>query len=456
MEYNDLENQVGGANIRRALPLVTRPFTSYDRQLLDAITPGNVNEVNRLLNLGANPNVVSEKTSKTPLLKAFNINDLPIIRRLLQGGADPNFRFKNHWSIFKIAFEIGTNRPCNFEVINEMITHGRVNINEGDSRDNPYALYLAIEKNCLNAISLLLRQGVDLSSLERLANPIFREGNPTYWMSNISREAATILLDNGLNITLYNCFGKDDPMWKMFRNILIDRLTNVNLILKFYWVTGESRQLLLDYAVLTNDVELVNILLQKGADPNITTSYQYNKGLLDNIDRNIGGNYETPELRNRNIIRISQMLTAAGAIRNPINRRQHTYTFNYVTRYLEDNNGFLTLNPIFSNPQLDIDSPPPAPYSPPPPPPLPPLPPAQVIPSVPDFIISELPTLENFNSLKAKVECSKCHINLKKVILNCGHAFCETCTNSLQNCSICNTPIMKKQTIHKKYLFNNL
>jgi ankyrin repeat protein len=447
MEYNDLENQVGGANIRRALPLVTRPFTSYDRQLLDAITPGNVNEVNRLLNLGANSNAVSEKTSKTPLYKAFKINDLPIIRRLLQGGADPNFRFKNRWSIFKLAFEVGTNRPCNFEVINEMITHGRVNINEGDSEENPYALYLAIEKNCLNAISLLLRQGVDLSSLEGLANPIFfGGGNLRYYMRNISREAATILLDNGLNITLNNCFGKSHPMWKMFRNILIDRLTNVNLILKFDWgSSGESRQLLLDYAVLTNDVELVNILLQKGADPNITTSYQYNEGLLDNIDRNIGGNYETPELRNRNIIRISQMLTAAGAIRNPINRRLHTYTFNYVTRYLEDNNGFLTLNPIFSNPQLDIEPPPP-----------PPLPPAQVIPSVPDFIISELPTLENFNSLKAKVECSKCHINLKKVILNCGHAFCETCTNSLQNCSICNTPIMKKQTIHKKYLFNNL
>jgi hypothetical protein len=451
MEYNDFEDQVGGASIRRAIPLVTRPFTSYDRQLLDAIKPGNVNEVDRLLNLGANANTVSEKTFRTPLIKALDKNDLPIVRRLLQGGANPNLKTRYSLSPFKLAFGVDTNRPCSFEIINEMITTGRANVNEDDG--NPHSLVLAINKNCLTTISLLLRSGVDPNIVLRQ----FITGMYTpYFMRNISREAATILLDNGLNITLYGCFGKDGPMWKMFRNILIDRLTNVNLILTFLWNGAETYQLLLDFAVLTDDIELVNILLRKGADPNITTNYHNNEGILDRIDWiNRESNVfrfsnETRELKNR----IYQILIDAGAINHPINERRHTITTDYVGRYFRDRDGFLTLTSEFPHPELDVPHPQHYFYTPQPVIPVPSVP---SVPSVPDFKIPESPTLENFNSLKAKVECPNCHSNLKKVFLNCGHAFCETCTNSLQkNCSICTTPILKKQTIHKKYLFNNL
>lgn len=446
MEYNNFKNQVGGASIRRAAPLVTNLFTSYDRQLLDAIKPRNVREVDRLLNLGANPNAVSEKTSRTPLYKAVEINNIPIVRRLLQGGANPNLR-TNYLSPFQLAFGVYTDRPCNFEIINEMIITGHANVNEDNGL--PHALILAINKNCLTTISLLLRSGVDPNIIIRREGRFLRLDRIT-----ISREVASILLDNGLNITLYDCFGsRDDLNLKMFRNILIDRLPNVNLILRFNYYERDIENLLLDFAVLTNDIELVNILLRKGADPNMTSVHGSNEGMLDIINYSLslhrnGGfllNEEQLELKNT----ISQILRAAGAINHPINRRRHSYTPDYVTRYIKDDNGFLTLNPVFSNPALD-QAPPQA---------LPQqnlsIPHFQPLTRLPDFPIPESPTFENFNALKAKVECPKCHINLKKVILNCNHGFCEPCANSLQNCSICNTPIMKKLTIHKKYLFNN-
>ena len=80
---------------------------------------------------------------------------------------------------------------------------------------------------------------------------------------------------------------------------------------------------------------------------------------------------------------------------------------------------------------------------------LPPLPPFQ---HLLDFKIDEEPTLTNYQALKQKVECPKCHLNLKKVILHCNHAFCETCSKALTNCPICAKIISSKTVFHKKYL----
>jgi ankyrin repeat protein len=426
MEYNDLENQVGGANIRRALPLVTRPFTSYDRQLLDAITPGNVNEVDRLLNLGANANAVSENTERTPLYKAVVINDLPIVRRLLQGGANPNLKIRLMSSPFKLAFGVLPNEPCNFELINEMITTGHIIFNEYNEIEAASFLIDALDKNCLTTIRLLLRSGLNPNFL---VNPYIKIRR-----FNCSREAATILLDNGLNITLYESFATDDERLIIFRNVLIDRLNNVNLIFTFVYKdryrlkTFQTEQLLLTYAVLNDNIELVNILLAKGADPNITMDYTSNIGVLDLIDSQL---YRDRSDR-PNRIEILRKIIAAGAINNPINQIRHPdRPDEIITKYIEDPNGFLTLNPLFLS------------LSP------------QLLTSVSDFIIPEEFTLVNFNILKTKVECPICRINIKKVILNCNHAFCEICSNSLKNCSICNNPITNKLKIYKKYLFNN-
>jgi len=69
-----------------------------------------------------------------------------------------------------------------------------------------------------------------------------------------------------------------------------------------------------------------------------------------------------------------------------------------------------------------------------------------------DYKIPEESTLENYEALKQRVECPQCHEYIKQVILNCNHAFCKTCSNSLINCPICFILITTKKMIFQKYL----
>jgi hypothetical protein len=91
------------------------------------------------------------------------------------------------------------------------------------------------------------------------------------------------------------------------------------------------------------------------------------------------------------------------------------------------------------------------PFQPPPPPPPPPQPLQLPFQPLPDFKIQDDLTLANYQTIKERVECPHCHINLKKVILNCNHTVCETCSNALTNCPTCAEIIISKIVFHKKY-----
>ena len=68
-----------------------------------------------------------------------------------------------------------------------------------------------------------------------------------------------------------------------------------------------------------------------------------------------------------------------------------------------------------------------------------------------DYPITEDKTFANYQELKQKVECPQCRIHIKKVLLNCNHALCETCSSALTNCPVCAKIITSKTVFHKKY-----
>ena len=70
---------------------------------------------------------------------------------------------------------------------------------------------------------------------------------------------------------------------------------------------------------------------------------------------------------------------------------------------------------------------------------------------IPDYEMQIEPTLENYQALKRKFECRQCRVNLKKVLLNCNHAFCETCSTGLINCPICRGVVGEKTVLRNKY-----
>ena len=69
-----------------------------------------------------------------------------------------------------------------------------------------------------------------------------------------------------------------------------------------------------------------------------------------------------------------------------------------------------------------------------------------------DFELSDEITLRNYLEIKSKVECPICKVNIKKIILNCNHSFCETCSSTLENCPTCSSTIDSKKNIHNKYI----
>jgi hypothetical protein len=70
---------------------------------------------------------------------------------------------------------------------------------------------------------------------------------------------------------------------------------------------------------------------------------------------------------------------------------------------------------------------------------------------IPDHEMQIEPTLENYQALKSKFECPQCRVNYKKVLLNCNHSFCETCSTGLKNCPICRGVIGETTFFRNKY-----
>jgi hypothetical protein len=78
----------------------------------------------------------------------------------------------------------------------------------------------------------------------------------------------------------------------------------------------------------------------------------------------------------------------------------------------------------------------------------------EVIKNVNGDLNSELPThlldemKELYNLLKKEIECPIC-IEIIQTdtlkITNCGHKFCETCFNRIEECAICRKKIYKKK-----------
>jgi WD40 repeat protein len=69
-----------------------------------------------------------------------------------------------------------------------------------------------------------------------------------------------------------------------------------------------------------------------------------------------------------------------------------------------------------------------------------------------DFELSDEITLKNYLQIKSQVECSICKVNIKKIMLNCNHSFCETCSSTLENCPKCESTIGSKEKINNKYI----
>jgi ankyrin repeat protein len=229
------------------------------RDLMDAIRNHDFEKTEVLLNFGADPNI----GNPNPLLFASKYRNLPLMRLLVDAGADVNYS-EPGTGITPLHEACSRNR---YEVASFLIEKGaNVNASEGSRYGTP--LHAAATYFRKKICELLLRNGARIDSKDDLGDtpllvvPSSREAIPT--ILTLLNKGADINAKNDRGVVLlHTAAGKGDPSFVRF---LIDNHANINII-------DDAGQSPLHYAVKMGNVKNANTLVQRGADVTIIDNY---------------------------------------------------------------------------------------------------------------------------------------------------------------------------------------
>jgi ankyrin repeat protein len=274
----------------------------------------DVDTVRLLLDKGSDPNI-SSRYGVTPLTLAIAAGNTDMVEVLLQAGADPNTNEYSGEPVLLSAAAVGV--PGS---VMALVKHGAV----VDARDPAFgqtALMFAAREGHAAIVDYLLRQGADPNAEtlvlgeERWVPPnsqrgfgwgigIIRGGTPAdrgrrdpipgkltpllYAARGDHTEAASLLLDAGADINQADANGIYPLLMAISNNkmetahLLIERGSQIN-VSDWYgrsplWEAVNVRNLYLDSETFTNYVdrgpvlELIKVLLEKGADVNARTA----------------------------------------------------------------------------------------------------------------------------------------------------------------------------------------
>lgn len=235
--------------------------------LFEAVGRGDADEVERLLRAGADPNLVVEVTQQghsgatfhlTPLTLAAQRGDVAMIERLVAAGADPH-RQDDAFTAFEWAIRSGqpeaARRLWELSDGTSYAARGDVHIplalRMGDGATLDFVLEEVGSDGCEAAAALapLARSGARGSEgeLRHVRALIERGVRPTpealQWAAQQARsQMATLLLERAARDGWLNCMGEpaSDPL------------------------AGALRA-----SLLSLEIEMVELLLERGADPNV-------------------------------------------------------------------------------------------------------------------------------------------------------------------------------------------
>ena len=264
---------------------------SKSAPLLAAASHGDPAVVNRLLKAGADPNVTNELKT-TPLLEAAFHSNTDIIKLLLEAGADPNAAGPDGQTPLMLIA-----RGDNVTAAKMLLDKG-ANPRARESQRQQTALMWAVSNNQGPMTRLLLERGGDvdaktatdlltpLVSAEPRAQPRSPGGMTALMFA--SREGCldcvAALIEKGAAINLPDPEGVTPLLWAIWNTrfdvakYLIAHGADVN---RFDWWGRTPLYLAVDYVTLphggrpdqpsldeTLPIDIVRLLLDKGADPN--------------------------------------------------------------------------------------------------------------------------------------------------------------------------------------------
>jgi len=259
--------------------------------LLMAVSKGDLALVNKLLKSGANPNA-KNKLSTTPLLEAALQSNGEIVKALMEAGADPNVAGPDGQTALMLIA-----RGDNVAAAKLLLDKG-ANPKARESQREQTALMWAAANNQGPMARLLIERGaeVDAKTATDLMTPLVSgepraqprsPGGMTALMF-ASREGClecvAAMLEKGAKIDLPDPEGVTPLIWAIWNTrfdvarYLIEHGANVN---RFDWWGRTPLYLAVDYVTLphggrpdqpsldeTLPIDIVRLLLDKGADPN--------------------------------------------------------------------------------------------------------------------------------------------------------------------------------------------
>jgi ankyrin repeat protein len=260
--------------------------------LLVAASKGDLALVNRLLKAGANPNV-RNKLNTTPLLEAAFHSNTEIIKALIEAGADPNLAGPDGQTALMLI-----TRGDNIAAAKLLLDKG-ANPRATESQRDQTALMWAAANDQGPMARLLVERGADvdartaidlmtpLVSAEPRAQPRSPGGMTALMFASREGclECVQAMVEKGAKVDLADPEGVTPLIWAIWNTrfdvakYLIEHGANVN---RWDWWGRTPLYLAVDYVILphggrpdqpsldeTLPIDIVRLLLDKGADPNL-------------------------------------------------------------------------------------------------------------------------------------------------------------------------------------------
>ena len=239
-----------------------------DEAFIELCKEGSAAEVREAISNGADVNARNDE-DKTPLRVACGWNNVDVVKVLLENGANPNAKYFESWTLLMF---IAANDEIDLEIFKMLLDAG-ADVN-AKSEYSHTALCRAIQHSGrIDVIKLLLEDGADVSVPCPYGADFFEHGGGDALESSLyNPEIFKLVLQYGGDINQENgallrnsaAHGRKDEV-----KMLLEAGMDVN--------AKDQRGITPLLAVVTSDrgndkdkADIVNLLLDAGADPNVT------------------------------------------------------------------------------------------------------------------------------------------------------------------------------------------